>query len=159
MNTRWKPHVTVAAVIEHDGHFLMVEENTRDGFRLNNPAGHLDPGESPVQACARETLEETAYQFHPTQLVGIHLSRQRRGREDITYMRFAFCGALGNFDPERRLDDGIVRTVWMTPDEIRRSIGLHRSPMVLQCIDDYVLGKRYPLDLVHVHASVQSRTT
>ena len=152
--TRWKPSVTVAAVIERNGRFLLVEEHTPEGLRLNNPAGHLDPGESPQQGCARETLEETAHTFTPTALVGIYLSRFQRGDEDITYLRLAYCGAVGAPDPARALDTGIVRTLWLTAEEIRQSADLHRSPLVLQCMEDYLAGKRYPLDLVSTDASV-----
>jgi 8-oxo-dGTP pyrophosphatase MutT (NUDIX family) len=160
MNTRWKPSTTVAAVIEKDGRFLLVEEHTPEGLRLNNPAGHLDPGESPASGCARETLEETAYQLTPTALVGIYLSRFLRPEtnskvaEDITYLRFAFCGTLGAFDATRTLDTGIVRTVWLTPDEVRASTTRHRSPLVRQCMEDYLRGQRYPLELVTTDASV-----
>jgi len=159
MANRWKPHVTVAAVIERDGRFLLVEEQTPDGLRLNTPAGHLDPGESLVQACIRETLEETAHGFQPTGLVGIYLSRvpstgaaalQQQG---ITYLRFAFSGELGRFFPDRRLDHGIVRTLWLTPPEIRASAERHRTPVVLQCLDDYLAGVRYPLALLHADPS------
>ena len=95
MNTRWKPSVTVAAVIEQAGQFLLVEEHTPEGLRLNNPAGHLDPGESPAAACARETLEETAYRFTPQALIGVYLARFQRPLpalspttiDDITYLR------------------------------------------------------------------------
>jgi 8-oxo-dGTP pyrophosphatase MutT (NUDIX family) len=151
---RWKPSVTVAAVIENDGRFLLVEEHTADGLRLNNPAGHLDPGESPEQGCIRETLEETAHHFTPTALVGVYLSRFQRAGDDITYLRFTYCGTLGAFDPARTLDEGIVRTVWMTADEIRNSSARHRSPLVLQCLEDYLQGQRFPLHLVHTDASV-----
>lgn len=156
MNTRWKPSVTVAAIIEHEGRFLLVEEHTPEGLRLNNPAGHLDPGESPEQAVARETLEETAHGFMPTGLIGVYLSRFQRQAtgEDITYLRFAFCGELGAFDPERSLDEGIVRTLWMTPEEARASADRHRSPLVLRCIEDHLAGHRYPLELVATDASV-----
>ena len=155
MTTRWKPNVTVAAIIEHDGRFLLVEEHTVDGLRLNNPAGHLDCGESPEQACTRETLEETTYAFSPTALVGVYLSRQQPTRQaEITYMRFAFCGELGAPDPSRQLDAGIVRTLWLTPAEIRASHARLRSPIVLSCIEDYLDGKRYPLSLVVTDASV-----
>ena len=146
--------MTVAAVIERDGRFLLVEEHTPEGLRLNNPAGHLDPGESPAQGCARETREETAHTFTPTALVGIYLSRFQRGDEDITYLRFAYCGEVGECDPTRALDTGIVRTLWLTADEIRESANRHRSPLVLQCMEDYLAGKRYPLDLVCTDASV-----
>jgi 8-oxo-dGTP pyrophosphatase MutT (NUDIX family) len=162
MNTRWKPSTTVAAVIEQDGRFLLVEEHTPEGLRLNNPAGHLDPGESPAAGCARETLEETAYQFTPMALVGIYLSRFLRPAsnnsgatgEDITYLRFAYCGTLGAFDAARTLDCGIVRTLWLTPEEVRASVAHHRSPLVVQCMEDYLRGQRYPLELVTTDASV-----
>lgn len=155
MDTRWKPNVTVAAVIAHNDRFLMVEEETPNGLRLNNPAGHLDCGESPEQACRRETLEETAYHFEPTALIGIYLSRQiDHLGQDITYLRFAFAGKLGNFDPERTLDTGIVRTLWMGADEIRASAAHHRSPLVMQCLEDFLSGRRYPTDLIHTDAGV-----
>lgn len=155
MVKRWKPNVTVAAVIERDGRFLLVEEETEQGLRLNNPAGHLDCGESPAQGCVRETLEETAYAFTPTALIGIYLSRQQRTNgADITYLRFAFCGNLGAHDPSRTLDGGIIRTLWLTADEIRACPERHRSPVVLQCLDDYLAGKRYPLELVHTDPTV-----
>jgi phosphatase NudJ len=162
MNTRWKPSVTVAAVIAKDfggtQKFLLVEEETRDGLKLNNPAGHLDPGESPVQGCARETLEETAFHFTPTALVGVYMSRfeqvQKVGVLDITYLRFAFCGELGAHVEGQALDEGIVRTLWLTADEVRASTDRHRSPLLLQCMDDYLAGRRYPLELVTTDPSV-----
>lgn len=156
MDLRWKPNVTVAAIIEHGGRFLLVEEQAADGLRLNNPAGHLDPGETPAQACARETLEETAYAFCPVSLVGIYMSRHvQANATDTTYLRFAFCGTLGNFHPDRALDTGIVRTLWMTRDEIEASAHRHRSPMVLQGVCDYLQGRRYPLELIHAHSSIR----
>jgi 8-oxo-dGTP pyrophosphatase MutT (NUDIX family) len=156
MPNRWKPNVTVAAIVEQEGRFLLVEEDTADGLRLNNPAGHLDPGESPMQACVREVLEETAYDFEPAALVGVYLNRFTRTRtgDDITYMRFAFCGAVGTHHAWRALDDGIVRTVWMTMDEIRACADRHRSPLVLRCFEDYLAGRRAPLGLIHTDASV-----
>src|SRR5687767_5108585 len=134
METRWKPSVTVAAIIERDGRFLLVEEETSEGLKLNNPAGHLDPGESPAQGCAREALEETAHPFEPTHLVGVYLSRARRPAtgEDFSYVRFAFCGRVGEQEPGRVLDAGIVRTLWLTPAEIRASSDRHRSPLLLR---------------------------
>ena len=160
MNIRWKPSVTVAAIIERDGHYLLVEEHTPEGLKLNNPAGHLDPGESPVEGCAREALEETTHRFRPTHLLGIYMSRFQRaqaegGVEDITYLRFAFAGELGEVVPGRSLDTGIVRTVWLTPQEVRASAARHRSPLVLRCMEDHLRGQRYPLDLVYTDASVQ----
>ena len=144
----------MAAVIEHAGKFLLVEEHTSDGLRLNNPAGHLDPGESLVDACMRETLEETAYVFRPAALVGVYLSRGQRPSggpakaNPTTYLRFAFCGALGDLQPRQRLDHGIVRTLWMTAPEIRASSALHRSPLLLRCVEDYLAGARFPIGLL-----------
>jgi 8-oxo-dGTP pyrophosphatase MutT (NUDIX family) len=156
MNNRWKPSVTVAAIVEREGRFLLVEEHTPEGLRLNNPAGHLDPGESPAEGCAREALEETAHPFTPTALVGVYLSRFQReaSGEDITYLRFAFCGTLGELQLGRSLDTGIVRTLWMTPDEIRASSERHRSPLVLRCMEDYLAGQRFPLELIYTDSAV-----
>lgn len=156
MDTRWKPSVTVAAVIEQGGRYLLVEEHTPEGLRLNNPAGHLDPGESPAQGVAREALEETAHRFTPTDLVGVYVSRfQREARgEDITYLRFAYCGELGPVEPGRALDDGIVRTLWMTLEEVRASVARHRSPLVLRCIEDHAAGQRHPMTVVFTDESV-----
>jgi phosphatase NudJ len=164
MNKRWKPNVTVAAIIERDfdgvRKFLLVEEQTRDGLRLNNPAGHLDPGESPLQGCVRETLEETAFHFTPTALVGVYLSRFERVQSghaeplDVTYLRFAFCGELGAHEPERMLDVGIVRALWLSMDEIRATASMHRSPLLLNCLEDYLAGQRFPLSLIATDTSV-----
>ena len=156
---RWRPNVTVAAVIERDGRFMLIEEHPAEGLRLNTPAGHLDPGESPSEGCAREALEVTAHQFTPTALVGIYLARFQRGEgdalEDVTYLRFAYAGELGAKEEGRALDHGIVRTLWMSVDEIRASVERHRSPLLLQCIDDYLAGQRYPMSLVSTHPSVR----
>jgi phosphatase NudJ len=156
MDTRWKPNVTVAAIIERDGRYLLIEEHTPEGLRLNNPAGHLDPAESPAQACAREALEETTHLFEPTHLVGVYLSRFQREStgEDVTYLRMAFGGELGEAQAGRSLDSGIVRTLWMTPDEVRASRERHRSPLVLRCIEDHLAGQRHPLDLIYTDAAV-----
>jgi 8-oxo-dGTP pyrophosphatase MutT (NUDIX family) len=135
---------------------LLVEEETSDGIRFNQPAGHLDPAESLITAVSREALEETAHEFTPEALVGIYMSRylSTRTGEDVTYLRFAFCGRLGAHDPTRTLDHGIVRTVWMTPQEIRASVERHRSPLVLKCVEDYLAGQRFPLSVIHTHPSV-----
>jgi 8-oxo-dGTP pyrophosphatase MutT (NUDIX family) len=156
MTQRWTPHVTVAAIIERDGRYLLVEEHTPDGLRLNNPAGHLDLGESPVEGCAREALEETTHSFTPTALVGVYLSRTIRSDtgEDITYLRMAFSGDLGEADSSRTLDDGIVRTLWMTPDEVRASAHRHRSPLIVRCMEDHLAGQRFPLSLVYTDPSI-----
>jgi 8-oxo-dGTP pyrophosphatase MutT (NUDIX family) len=155
-NTRWKPSVTVAAVIERDGRYLLVEEETGDGLKLNNPAGHLDPGESPAEGCAREALEETAHRFTPTALVGVYLARSPSSTtgEDVTYLRFAFTGELGEREAGRALDHGIVRTLWMTPEEIRASAARHRSPLLLRCMEDHLAGVRLPLSAIYTDPSV-----
>ncbi len=155
MSTIWKPSVTVAALIERDGQFLLVEEETSDGIRFNQPAGHLDPHESLIDAVSREALEETAHEFTPESLVGIYMSRYQSNRtgEDVTYLRFAFAGTVGAA-LDRPLDEGILRAVWMSYDEIVAIRDLHRSPLVLQCIDDYLRGRRLPLSAVYTHPSV-----
>ena len=145
----WKPNVTVAALIERDGRFLLVEEETDDGLRFNQPAGHLDQGESLVAACAREALEETAWSFRPTALIGVYQWPRPQG--DITYLRVAFGGELGDHHADRKLDAGILRAVWMTPEEIRASADRHRSPLVWQCVADCLAGRRYPLELITHH--------
>lgn len=145
MNNVWKPHVTVAAVLERDGHFLLVEEQTDDGILLNQPAGHLEPDESIVQGAVRETLEESAYHFEPHGLVGVY--RWAHPKCDIIYLRFAFTGAITGHDPDRGLDTGILRVLWMTPVQIRDSVDRHRSPLVLRCVEDHLAGRCYPLDL------------
>jgi 8-oxo-dGTP pyrophosphatase MutT (NUDIX family) len=153
---RWKPSVTVAAIVEHGGRFLIVEEETSEGLRLNNPAGHLDPGESLQQAVVREVLEETARAFTPTALVGIYLTRFHRPAtgDDVTYLRVAFRGTVGEALPGRALDHGIVRTLWLTPDELRASAARHRSPLVLRCMEDHLAGRAYPLELLQADASL-----
>ena len=145
---RWKPSVTVAALIEQDGRFLLVEEHTADGLRLNNPAGHLDPGESLLQAVGREVLEETARAFTPTHLVGVYLARLQRDDDDITYLRFAFAGSVGTPEPGRALDTLIVRALWLTPAEIEATRERHRSPLLWRCVQDHLAGRRYPLELL-----------
>ncbi len=148
MSERWKPSVTVAAIVEQGGRYLLVEEQTPEGLCLNNPAGHLDPGESLLQGVVRETLEETARHFEPHALVGVYMSRFQRhgGKQDVTYVRFAICGAVSDAEAGRALDDGIVRTLWLTPDEIRASRARHRSPLLLRCVEDHLAGRRYPLE-------------
>jgi ADP-ribose pyrophosphatase YjhB (NUDIX family) len=147
----WKPHVTVAAVVQRDGKFLMVEEETEKGLQFNQPAGHLEECESLLEAVVRETLEESAYHFEPRFLVGIY--NWRHPEKEITYLRFAFGGELVGHEPERPLDDGIVAARWLTLDEVRASATRHRSPMILRCVEDYLAGARFPLAaLVHYAA-------
>ena len=129
----WKPNVTVAAVVERAGRFLLVEEDTNRGRLFNQPAGHLDPGESLLQAVTRETLEETAYDFKPTGLLGVY--QYHSTADDATYIRFAFTGEITGHDAALALDTGIVRAVWLTPDEIRSSgsTGLDRKSAFVKC--------------------------
>ncbi len=143
---RWRPSVTVAAVIERDGRYLMVEEMTADGLKLNQPAGHLDPGESLQQAVEREAREETACDFAPEALLGVYLARFQRPGLDVSYLRVAFCGRAGEPVPGRVLDQPIVRTLWLTADEVRARSADHRSPLVMRCIDDHRAGRRLPLE-------------
>ena len=160
MSARWNPSVTVAAIVEKDGRYLLIEEHTQEGLRLNNPAGHLDPGESLIEACARECLEETAHPFKPQHLVGVYQSRFHRAAkngkpsEEITYVRFAFSGDISSRIAAPALDDGIVRVLWMSLAEVRASASLHRSPLVLKCIEDHARGQRFALDLIHTDLSV-----
>lgn len=141
----WKPHATVAAIVEQNGKFLMVEEEVEDEVVYNQPAGHLDPNENLIEAVIRETREETAWAFKPERLVGIYLWEQP-GTER-TFLRFAFCGQCSDFHKHQALDDGILRALWMSRDELVASKKL-RSPMVIKNIDDYLAGNRYPLDLL-----------
>ena len=142
----WKPNITVAAIIEQDGKFLLVEEHTSQGVLFNQPAGHLESDESLLAAVARETLEESAYTFEPQHLVGIYL--WHAPQSDTTYLRFAFTGRILAHHPEQALDEGIIRAAWMTQEETRASQAHHRSPLVLRCMEDYLSGKRYPLELL-----------
>jgi 8-oxo-dGTP pyrophosphatase MutT (NUDIX family) len=154
MTDVWKPSVTVAAIIERDGRFLLVEEETSDGVCFNQPAGHLDPGESLLQAVTRETMEEAAHDFVPTALIGMYMSRYLSSRTglEVTYLRFAFAGDLGAAY-DQPLDHGILRVVWMTYDELVACQDRHRSPLVLQCVNDFLAGKRAPLSLIYTHSS------
>lgn len=142
----WKPNVTVAAVIEQDGKFLMVEEETTEGIRFNQPAGHWEADETLAQGVVRETLEETAYHFSPEWLLGIY--HWRHPRNDITYLRFAFAGRVHGHESQRPLDSGILRAVWLSQEEIRATVERHRSPLVHRCVEDYLAGIRYPLELI-----------
>ena len=144
--SRWRPSVTVAAVIERDGRFLFVEEMA-DGRRvINQPAGHLDPGESLAAAVSREVLEETAHRFVPTALVGIY--RWHYDKEDVTFLRFAFCGRVEGVEAERALDKEIIAAVWLAPAELAARRAEHRSPLVQQCVDDYLAGRSFALEVL-----------
>jgi ADP-ribose pyrophosphatase YjhB (NUDIX family) len=146
----WRPSVTVAAVIERDGRFLLVEEEADGRIVLNQPAGHLDAGESLAAACARETLEETAHRFEPETLVGIYrwVHAVDGAAADVTYFRFAFAGRIEGVEEGRTLDKEIIRLHWLTPTEIRARSDQHRTPLLQQCVDDYLAGRRFPLEVL-----------
>jgi len=144
--TIWRPSATVAAVIERDGRFLFVEE-IQDGRRvLNQPAGHLDPNETLIAACAREVMEETAHRFEPTGLVGIY--RWHYQPADVTFLRFCFSGSVFEVDRSRSLDKEIVALHWLTPAELKQKSSMHRSPLVQQCLDDYLAGRNFPIEVL-----------
>jgi 8-oxo-dGTP pyrophosphatase MutT (NUDIX family) len=143
--TPWKPSATVAAVIARDGRFLLVEERIEGRLVLNQPAGHLDPGESLVAACRREVLEETAHRFEPTALVGIY--RWHYAARDVTFLRFCFRGKVLSADPSLKLDKEIVRLHWLSADELRARKADHRSPLVQKCVDDYLAGRSFSLEI------------
>ncbi|CAN4268970.1 MAG: NUDIX hydrolase [Candidatus Methylopumilus sp.] len=143
---QWMPHATVAAIVEDQGKFLLVEEETDRGNRYNQPAGHLEDNESLLAAVVRETMEETAYTFHPEALLGIY--HWKHEHNDSTYLRFAYIGRVSHHQPTQALDEGIVRSVWMTVEEMREQAMLMRSPQVLKCVEDYLAGKRYPLEAI-----------
>lgn len=168
-DTRFRPSVTVAAVIHRPGpgggptEYLLVQEETAEGLRLNNPAGHLEPGESPLEGALREALEETTRVFTPEGWLGCYLSRFQRGSgrgpggaalEDVTYLRFAFAGTAGEPVPGRTLDTGIVATLWLTREAIRARQDEHRSPLVMRCIDDHAAGRLLPLEALYVDPSI-----
>ena len=148
-----RPDVTVAALAEDGGRFLVVEERIKGRIVFNQPAGHVELGESLLEAVRRETLEETAWRFTPQSLLGIYLWQPTAQRR--TTLRFAFTGRVHNHDPAQPLDRGILRTHWLSrPELIERGSRL-RNPLVLRCIDDYLAGRSHPLDLV-AHLDVES---
>ena len=143
----WKPHVTVAAIAEQDGRYLMVEEETGGRIVINQPAGHLDEGESLLQAVIRETLEETAWHFVPDAITGVYLWRSDSSAS--TYLRVCFSGTCRDHEPARSLDSGIVRAIWMSRTDLGDAVQRLRSPMVLRCLDDHLSGRRFPLALLN----------
>jgi 8-oxo-dGTP pyrophosphatase MutT (NUDIX family) len=138
----WKPDVTVAAIIERDQRFLVVEESIAGRLVINQPAGHVENGETLEAAVARETLEETAWHFTPEALLGLYLWRSGRGHSTL---RIAFSGTVERFEPERRLDPPVLRTHWLSRSELAARASQLRTPLVLRCIDDYLAGRRLPL--------------
>jgi 8-oxo-dGTP pyrophosphatase MutT (NUDIX family) len=141
-----RPDLTVAAIVERDGQFLLVEERVAGRMVFNQPAGHVEKGEQFVDAVVRETLEETAWTFHPEALVGVYF--WEHPGQSRSFLRAAFCGRVSGHDPARRLDRGIERAVWLTRGQILARAARLRSPMVLSCVDDYLDGARYPLDVI-----------
>jgi len=146
---RWLPHVSVAAIIERDKQFLLVEEIKQGKLMLNQPAGHWENNETLEEAVIRETLEETAWHFKPTFLIGIY-QWQHPIENNLTYLRFAFGGDLLEHDKFRTLDHDIENTIWLNEAEIRGSIERHRSPQLIKCVEDYLSGQRYPLECIHL---------
>lgn len=141
----WTPRATVAAIVERQGRFLFVLERTEAGLVINQPAGHLEAGETLIEAVRREVLEETAHPFQPQGLVGIY---RLPLSEELTYLRFCFFGAVEPPQP-RPLDPEILDTLWLTPEEVQTGRYTQRSPLVWQCLRDYLGGSRHPLDLLH----------
>lgn len=142
----WKPNVTVAAITEKEGEFLFVEEQTSDGIKLNQPAGHLEPNESLVDAVIREVREETAYDFEPKYIVGIY--QFDKIGSDVSFLRVTFAGELGCFYDDQDLDKGIIRSVWLAPSCLSSQKYALRSPLVLDSLNDYIQGKRYSLEVI-----------
>ena len=142
----WKPNVTVASIVELNGKFLMVEEESLAGPVLNQPAGHLEANETMEGAVVRETLEETGYRFTPEAIVGSYL--WHNSDNETTYYRTTYSGTVCNKIVLTELDDGIIRTLWMTRDEIVANENRLRSPVILESLNDYSLGARYPLSMI-----------
>ena len=161
MAARWHAHVTVAAIVQREDRFLIVEEASPHGVRLNQPAGHLEAGESLIEAAVRETLEETGRLFTPTALLGVYMGRYRalRTGDDETYVRIALIGSVGERDPARVLDDGVLDTCWLTAETLRARASAHRSALVQRCVDDALSGRRLPLDALYADASVYEEMT
>jgi 8-oxo-dGTP pyrophosphatase MutT (NUDIX family) len=141
----WTPRATVAAVIERDGRFLMVEEPSADGTVFNQPAGHLEKDETLLQAVIREVNEETAWQFTPEYVLGVYQWQHPTGSK--TYMRTTYVGRVDNHRPDQTLEDGIIQALWLSKEELLERSEQLRSPMVMACVDDYLKGNRYPLEL------------
>ncbi len=144
---KWTPHITVAAVIEKHNRFLLVEEMIAGQAVFNQPAGHLEAGEDLIQAVSREVQEETAYRFQPKELVGIYLFEIPQ--KNRSYLRFCFCGDCSDQSEAGELDEDIITTHWLSREAIAARQERLRSPMVLNCIDDYLHQPRYPLSCLH----------
>lgn len=145
---QWKPNTTVSAIAANNGKYLIVEEKIQDKLVYNQPAGHLERGESLIEAIKREVLEETAWEFEPESLVGIYLYPNPNEKE-ITYLRFCFYGHCVKHHSEQKLDKGIVQAIWLSPEQLKQQADKLRSPMVIKCIEDYLAGNRIPLSMLH----------
>ncbi len=143
----WTPYVVVTAIIERDGHFLMVEEEVEGRLVINQPAGHLEQGETLFEAVKREVLEETAWHIEPESLVGLYL--YAKPHTDLAFLRVCFKGTPLKHEPDRPLDKEIVRVLWLSREEIFAAQNRHRSPLVMRCVDDYLAGKRFPLEVLY----------
>ncbi len=142
----WQPDVTVATVVVDQGRLLCVEEQADGRLVLNQPAGHLEPDEALVDAAVRETLEETGWDVRVTGFVGAYQWKApETGRH---YLRMAFAAEPVRHDPSRELDAGIVRALWLSPEELRQAEDRHRSPLVWRVVEDYLAGQRWPLHLL-----------
>ena len=141
----WQPDVTVATLVVRDGRLLCVEERANGQLVINQPAGHLEPDESLIEAAVRETREETGWNVRVTHLVGAYQWKAETGRH---YLRFAFGAIPIDEIPGAKLDEGIVRALWLAPAELQALAPRHRSPLVWRCVADHLGGSRHPLDLV-----------
>ena len=146
MSMNWTPHITVASVLERDDKFLFVEEKVAGQIVLNQPAGHWEQGETLLEATVRETIEETAWQYQPTYVTGIY--QWRHPVTTATYLRFCFTGNLIEHLDNRQLDTGIVQAIWLTKVQLKDRLQDHRSPLVQQCVDDYLNGQRFDLSIL-----------
>ncbi len=153
MSTIWKPRVTMAAVIEKDARFLLVEEKTPRGLRLDLPTVDLQPGECPLMSCARAALDRAGCKFMPKALVGVYIARSRDDL-DMTILNFALSGAANSFDAKRVVGKNLLRPLWMSVEEEREWVEAYRSPTVLQALEDHLLGRRYRLDVIDFDAQV-----
>jgi 8-oxo-dGTP pyrophosphatase MutT (NUDIX family) len=142
----WSPHVTVACVVERDGRFLFVEEAVNGAPVINQPSGHWEAGETLIHGAIREALEETGWEVRPTALLGVY--EYQPAELDYCFLRFAFLAEPLLHHPERPLDEGIARALWLTPEELRAEGHRHRSPMVLRCVEDALAGQRFPLAML-----------
>ena len=148
----WQPDVTVATVVVRDGKLLMVEEDVRGRRVLNQPAGHLEPDESLFSAALRETLEETGWNVCLTAFIGAYQWKapdESAGGSGRHYLRMAFAAEPLSHDAGRALDEGIVQALWLSPGELREQHGRHRSPLVWRVVEDFLAGRRHPLDVLH----------